>query len=328
MQLDFHYYTIYTLSSAAGFSPEESEIIAYASEYVDDSIESEPINLQNGQIFDTTCTAYAGIKSFNWDIQKKIYMPFHYLPNLIRREHPEEFSYTVKPSTEDQNLLSNKLFNVAIKETHKNFRLIKIGIALHTIADTFSHQRFSGEYNKINRVSDIQYYKYCWGKRFTDSFFNFFYPPIGHQKVLLYPDYPYALWSYQDSNKNTIIRNNTTIFLCAVGQLLKLLKQASHVETTKDIGIIPEIVNLFKCYDTLENRCSLWQQTFNIPKYDPLKWRKMALEGNVEWSRVSKEKRNKMLSAVTPKEDFDNSLWALFHCAAAQQRALVLDWIN
>src|ERR1035437_9233129 len=110
-------------------------------------------------------------------------MPFHYLPNLIRREHLEEFSYTVKPSTEDQNLLSNKIFNKAISETHKNFRLIKIGIALHTIADTFSHQRFSGEYNKTNHVSDMQYQKYYWNKNLKDTFFSFFYPPIGHQKA-------------------------------------------------------------------------------------------------------------------------------------------------
>ena len=41
MQKDFHYYVTYALAKTAGFSPEESEIIAYSSQLVDDNNEGQ-----------------------------------------------------------------------------------------------------------------------------------------------------------------------------------------------------------------------------------------------------------------------------------------------
>ena len=45
MQKDFHYYCIAILARAAGFGKSDALNIAYASQYVDDSTESEPIKV-------------------------------------------------------------------------------------------------------------------------------------------------------------------------------------------------------------------------------------------------------------------------------------------
>ena len=41
MEKDFHFYVTYALAETAGFSPEESHIIAYSSQYVDDNTERQ-----------------------------------------------------------------------------------------------------------------------------------------------------------------------------------------------------------------------------------------------------------------------------------------------
>ena len=57
MQKDFHYHCIAVLARAAGFRQADALTIAYASQYVDDSTESEPIRV--GELmFDPVRTAH------------------------------------------------------------------------------------------------------------------------------------------------------------------------------------------------------------------------------------------------------------------------------
>ena len=58
MQLDYHYYAIYQLAALAGFNSGDAETIAYASQYVDDSTEGDPIVPFPDQHFDTVRTAH------------------------------------------------------------------------------------------------------------------------------------------------------------------------------------------------------------------------------------------------------------------------------
>ena len=41
MQTDFHFYCVAVLARAAGFSPDDALVLAYASQYVDDATEGE-----------------------------------------------------------------------------------------------------------------------------------------------------------------------------------------------------------------------------------------------------------------------------------------------
>ena len=68
MQSDFHYYCIGVLARAAGFNRDDALTIAYASQYTDDSTESELIRLEldEGRLrFDPVRTSYTGLETIN-----------------------------------------------------------------------------------------------------------------------------------------------------------------------------------------------------------------------------------------------------------------------
>lgn len=62
MDKDMHYYGIGFLARAAGFTKQHALTIAYASQYVDNSTEGEPIKVGN-IFFDPVRSAHYGLKS-------------------------------------------------------------------------------------------------------------------------------------------------------------------------------------------------------------------------------------------------------------------------
>ena len=49
MQLDMHFYGVYALARAAGLKPETAEIVACASQFVDDAIDDDHVLVSNNQ---------------------------------------------------------------------------------------------------------------------------------------------------------------------------------------------------------------------------------------------------------------------------------------
>ena len=103
MQIDFHYYCIGVLARAAGFSGKDALVIAYASQYVDDSTESELIRLEaeEGSLkFDPVRTSYTGlqaIQALSWSAQKRVWIPFHFIPSRpFRPDEHQTFSAHVQ----------------------------------------------------------------------------------------------------------------------------------------------------------------------------------------------------------------------------------------
>jgi len=73
MEKDFHFYVTYALANTSGFTPEESHIIAYASQYVDDNNEKQyPEKDEKPAISFTNSNKW-------WSF------PPHYDPNHIRK---------------------------------------------------------------------------------------------------------------------------------------------------------------------------------------------------------------------------------------------------
>ena len=58
MQRDMHFYGIYALARAAGIRPDVAQIIAQASQFVDDAIEGEAIVIENHQSVLPTMTSH------------------------------------------------------------------------------------------------------------------------------------------------------------------------------------------------------------------------------------------------------------------------------
>ena len=182
MQKDFHYYCIGVLSKAAGFKSKDALTIAYASQYVDNSTESEPLQLGH-HIFDTIRTAHFGLKAYDWSVQKRIYIPFHFIPSKPIRSDSDTYI------TEPNSSFAKSIFNEACNENQEALRLYRIGISLHTFADTWAHKGFSGREHKENNVESIHQYKGSkWKRLLWDNFYLDLLPQIGHAEAGYHPD--------------------------------------------------------------------------------------------------------------------------------------------
>ena len=194
MRKEFHYYTLFTLARYAGFSKNHSRTIAAASQYTDDSTESDPVHLGN-YIFDPVRTAHYKLEAFHWNVQKKIFMAFHFLPPRPIGEGMQNFSFV----TRADSILANKLLD----EIHRDkspLRLHRLGVALHTYADTWAHEGFSGREHKENDVDRIAITTKdgSWDNLFMhDWIYDIVLRKLGHMEALHYPDKAYLKWRYR-----------------------------------------------------------------------------------------------------------------------------------
>ncbi len=336
MQLDFHYYVIYHLSELAGLSATEALRVAYASQYVDDSTESEPIEPIPNQKFDTVRTAHYDLGAFDWDVQKKIYMPFHFLPSQIRWTNPDRFSYVTEPASMKMNDLSAQLVENALSEPVPHLRFIRMGIALHTVADTFSHFGFSGRHAEENDVVKIWLSKKdgSWDFKLFHYVGDVFLPQIGHIEAYDYPDLPFLTWRYTNHKKKTRMRDNTLYCLKGadlIYQYLKKMKNGNGQKSDLEDDFPKEyrkIKSLLGEPGSNASRCNRWLKYTGAHCYDRIKWRQEALVGDFEWDDMSQGQRKYHLRTIRGKDGFDTTDWANFHRAAHIQRSQVLAWLN
>ncbi|MEW5820127.1 MAG: DUF6765 family protein [Cyanobacteriota bacterium] len=325
MQKDFHYYCIGILAYKAGFSQEDSLTIAHASQYIDDSRASKRHHFDD-IAFEPARTSHVGLEAFKWNVQKKVYLPFHFLPEEATNAY--NFSYKVKPLPE----LAIKLFKEAFTEPNKNFRLIRAGIALHTIADSYSHQGFSGIEDSGNLIINIKQKKKdgSW----KDIKVSNFMPMIGHAQVLDIPDRPYLSWQFEYPEEtlfdNVVEINNTERCMQAAEDIFNLLKSIAGNKSQEWDSFKDTLLELFSYHQKdLEKRCYNWQLKFNeIFKrpYDSSKWWNEMIPMWLtfqEWEKLRKDPNNHL--CFPKRTNFGNANWVLFHKAAWIQRNFVLD---
>ncbi len=333
MQKDFHYGVIKILALYSGFSEEESEIIAYSSQYVDDATLHRPFIIKgdlpldhpryDGKFFDPVCTAHKGIQfieDFRKPVQEKIYLSFHFLPpEPFRGQKP--YKYEVLPDSEMAQILVYWAM-AKVKHDYRLENLIRLGVALHTYADTWAHQRFTGTH--CHRANDIDQIEIWDGrhwkaiKPYKQFFYNFF-PDIGHAEAYDFPDLPFLKWRYVRAKTDEfILRDNTSIFLEAAEQIFKILC------SIKDCGNRwAEIENrLQKALSTKRNSKDIFLPLrINFPEveidYDSNSWREQA----VELKRIRHFPR--IMGVVR-----NDRKWFLFHKVAYEQRYFILNKIK
>ncbi|MEA3340869.1 MAG: DUF6765 family protein [Chloroflexota bacterium] len=345
MQKDFHYYCIAVLAKAAGFNKKDALIIGYASQYVDDATESELIRLQVPRLikFDPVRTAYAGLDltgSLTWSAQKRVFIPFHFIPpRPFRPKESTTFSFVTQPAAGEQNggekSFAELLLEEAASESQRNRwrRLCRIGVALHTYADTWAHQRFSGRHNREeNDVENIHVYDRDTGKYKRLKLENLILdalPQVGHAEAGYFPDLAFQKWKY-DSRQSppAVKRDNVELFLKAAEAIYDALVPLKKIRPDEPIPwetIAPDIRQLFegehivaaetadrlmmRAYQRyhasdLGERCKKWQEKFDhlfrpYPaghsyNYDHLKWRNEALKGDTAWDSWSQREWDQM----------------------------------
>lgn len=214
MNIDAHYYGILAFARAAGFKKEYAHTIAYASQFVDDAkinhitlnnapedVEFEIVSNQPSFFNMATCHSYSKINTFNYEAMVNNTIAFHFVPGC----KGENFAKQLRCSEESPIILS------ILDDLKKEDDLVKLGIALHAYADTFSHQGFSGLLSKVNDIRDchpntkihnsaieniIDVFRRISSKSF-DKYFDKLSPAYGHAQALLYPDIAYLEWEYR-----------------------------------------------------------------------------------------------------------------------------------
>ena len=226
--------------------------------------------------------------------------------------------------------------------------MYRLGIAMHTLADSWSHNSFTGRHNQENDVGKIWFQK---GDKFEKQTINDWKwdvaPAIGHLECGHYPDQPfrvmkYDLYDIRDKKFKNRTRRNPIRFKNAAKTCLKWLNDfkgnGGNGSTAWD-----ESKPAMKCVDLLvkmkkeeaKDRIGKlkdhklfkdnFRKLFDDKKdYTRNRWRDDAIipkEPNDPWGEA---KRRDLLHAL-PKPGFDKSSFRLFHKAAKLQRAFILD---
>ncbi len=340
MNKDFHYYCMAVLAYKSGFSKQDSLTLAYASQYVDNSTESMLIKI--GDIaFDPVRTAHYGLQIFNWTTQKRVFLPFHFIPPKPIIKIKDRFV------TEPASQFAEMVYEDALKEEDDKLRLYRIGIALHTYADSFAHHGFSGRRHRENKVNKL----YRWtGTRWKHlTFENIAFeisPKIGHLGAGMMPDISFLVWKAEIDGK-VYIKNNPFLYMKAAEMIYKKLcsveEKKVHIpedwNSFKDdlyrlFTYQPRNYNFFTFRSDSHLRCKKWRDRFSHlfhPHkyyYDKYYWRREALTEDpyskeVKWDSFSHSDFEKLHFPL--KEDFFDKDWVLFHQAALRHRYFVIE---
>ena len=343
MQKDFHYYCVAVLARAAGFHPADALVIAYASQYVDNAVESAPITIGEDKEhwihFDPVRTApvvshtdvleaqdspgqWDRIKilfgNVSWSTQKRVHMAFHFLPPRPLPDKPVAFEYRTRPNPP----LAQALLAYAAGEKHPRRRRCAIGIALHTFADSWAHQNFSGRQHPENDVNEIYTRDPLTGewellgqkldifsilKQLKEAVADHWLE-IGHIEALALPDLAYLEWKYTNNGGPPVERHNLTGQMDAAYHIYTWLRriekenaapitpwreiQSSLVEILATPGQSHKnLLDLEGHERELAERCKLWKGRFGDDKdfflghpfhYDKLTWRQEAFSAEAD----------------------------------------------
>lgn len=262
-----------------------------------------------------------------------MYIPFHFIPpDQIR--FPKDSFVTVSNSP-----FAIRILKAAYDEPLELPRLCRIGVALHTFADTWAHQGFSGRLHAENDVENIYHLKEeRWDHQRRKGVLLNIFPQVGHTEAWYYPDYPFLMWKYTRKLTNEVVeRNNTNEFLTAAETIYHQLCEVEKSKSDTPIpwgNIEPKIRNLlaYREHDK-EKRCGQWRERFQHMfdplefRYDKQAWRNEALEpdngADTDWDDFSPSEFKRLRFHMSA--GFYDSRWVQFHRAALRQRHFVLE---
>ena len=240
------------MARAAGLKKEVCQIIATASQFVDDNAEKASVEFMDGARLDVEATAHHAInvKNIDREDQRQIWVPFHFLPGN------EGDSYTQRLVCQKESEIAKEMVEFNLSLIDQPFALPLLGITAHVYADTFSHYGFSGVSSRENKIindsinfyslnPEIEKYIADKAKKFKEN-----YPKedglldnikswfaeeasgaLGHGAVMTYPDRPYLEWDFVYENSSNgercPIRNNQKTFFDCCRKLHEIFQRVA-----------------------------------------------------------------------------------------------------
>lgn len=356
MQIDFHHAVTYVVARLAGFDQEDSNIVAYSSQYVDDAVNAGVVTFRNQAMYSRVNSAHKMLDYRNFEElgNHQVWIPFHFLPgNELKSNKNETAEFIDKIICRPNSPAAKDMLKACIADyaNKKAYSLHRLGISMHVYADTWSHQNFAGTNHKINRVTDLTSDEVeaqgGWLERVKDYFgelaedvasgFVSDALPLGHGGALSNPDKPYLeTWSYKNGNDVLITRNNFTEFQEAAQCMFRAMKsyQAKDISlsSTEEISKadMAQIKKNFKAFNNEDGdtRHEQWLQSIAAGKFS---------FGAEEVGYIAKGRgswKHKALDTTKAiehgkeryqyKSEFLDSDWKLFHDALQAHRYDVL----
>lgn len=250
MQIDFHYYATYCAAYLAGYSHAESLDIAYADQMADcftrtyiekiKGPKSAATTQSNMEVMDAPMDML-GLRDIT-----RIWSSFHFLPQNLHtpvkgcRNYRDKFHLICGPNGD----LVRDLVHYA-----KGGSLQKIGLAMHTLSDTWAHRGFAGTPSLVINNIDYHFYEYLpdGGRRRVQFrhrpgspddiehgvYTNTIYSPhentamnLGHGRAGHIPDYSFMVYEYLPSwaDYEVLVKNNPEEYYHAFTQMILALK--------------------------------------------------------------------------------------------------------
>jgi len=302
MEKDFHYFIIYSVAKLTGY--DKTRTIAYSSQFVDDNNEGQfsidggrssfPEKIPaNGGSYYPIMTQSLSPLSLDIYIQRYVYIPFHFLPgdNNVKIKGKENPLSTTPNSQNARALLKAAL------DSNDPYR---IGIALHTFTDTWSHQNFTGLCEDWNAL-------YPWY-----NVFKSIVPNIGHAEAGHLPDVISEDWVDYRINKKI---NNRKRAFEAVAEIYKIMRERSGKGPDwKDVADEYEQIIEAASYDERIEEIAKMLQNRGlgaIPNYSKNDWIDAAL--------------CKTDIVITMSAEFLSTDWYRFHQRAKAHFAVVMN---
>ena len=354
MQSDMHYYGVYCLARAAGIKRSSAKVIAYTSQYIDDSVVREIIDHEDGSRVVAVPTAHhpADLKNINNDDQRYIWVPFHFIPGGTGKNFTEKLICR-KNSDIAREMVAN---NINQKNT---YILELVGITAHVYADTFAHYGFSGVSSRRNRVDgstiellDASQQTQKMLNKKTKTWFEEYgiqggllknvrsfiseaaelaSGALGHGGVSIYPDQPYLRWRFEyeypsDSLPKVSRRDNQETFLEACELLyhmfadfVKLNPEHASKDAKKDFNEMKSIIQNILAFEAGKiDRSNLWRE-YAAKGFLLKKKERIPVYNSTDW-----HEEHEQFSKLTNSEDFAKLNIYKFFQAASYHRHYVL----
>jgi hypothetical protein len=268
MNKNYHYFVVKTLAVYAGFGEDDAQLVAHFSQQIDDFIlggrvlltqkppaffiENEyakEIGILNLWLFAPHPTGIDELSSIMPEYQKNTLAPFHFIPprtlaSIDSVKPVDRNEYRCICAGDPGEKLINTLVAGAVNEAKtgkSKTSLMRLGMALHTYADTYAHCHYSGFNGWENRSFIQEAIDTKTGKEGVPGFEKILYealPPIGHANTGHAPDicdYNIKLeMKPEEGGSFEICRSNKESFSKCSRELLDFLCDANHRERFTD----------------------------------------------------------------------------------------------
>lgn len=302
MDINYHYFIIKTLTIKSGFNEYDAQLLASYSQFVDDYDVYAPIYLDNvpeyarnlaekvpgGWLFYPVTTGFNSwldnaslILESN---QVNITIPFHFIPKQrLNSFQSTRSDWRTQPAKLDTSSLMQEMLIKARSEFLNNRNrknMIKLGMLIHTFADTYAHQGFSGFWSWEN---------HSWLEKVTNLIDNnditsdyspkiyYTFPSVGHVNVFHAPDETFVSFKIQKKSSESsgydilYSRSNIDEFLKASKEIINyLLSCNGKPSISEDIcnNLFVELIKGFKnTSKDINTLSSHWHSIFNDINY-------------------------------------------------------------